>query len=161
MTASLSGLIAKIHIAKVQMGLTDDEYRALLQGQTGKESCKQMTGAELRAVMMECQRLGWRPTTPGPHVPLQGEVPSPEQVRRMARPSNWNDAGKNQMYRKIYAMICANQAHGWSWGYVRGTARKMFERSRQDVVLEWLTLQELHSLVSALAIHSSRLARRA
>ncbi|MBF0192482.1 MAG: regulatory protein GemA [Magnetococcales bacterium] len=159
MAASLSGMIAKIHIAKAQLGLTDDEYRALLHAQTGEESCKQMTEAQLRAVMMECQRLGWRPTIPGPQVPPLGEVQTPKQARWMARPSNWTDVARNQMYRKIYAMICANQAHGWSWGYVRGTAKKMFEKSHQDVVLEWLTTQELHSLVSALSYQSNRLRR--
>ncbi|MBF0339769.1 MAG: regulatory protein GemA [Magnetococcales bacterium] len=154
-----AGHIQKIHIAKTQLGLNDDAYRALLEAQTGKTSCSTMTDPELQTVLQEFQRLGWRPTIPGPPVPPVGEAQPPPQSRWMSRPTNWNEPTKNPSYRKIYAMICANEAHDWSWGYVRGTARKMFEKARGDVVLEWLTPQELHKLVSALAIHSARLKR--
>lgn len=44
-------LIAKIHLAKKDLGFDDDRYRALLLGVTGKDSCKDMTHLELNEVM--------------------------------------------------------------------------------------------------------------
>lgn len=40
-------LIRLIHIAKTQLKLDDDTYRAALVAATGKESCRKMTHAEL------------------------------------------------------------------------------------------------------------------
>ncbi|MEO5341084.1 MAG: regulatory protein GemA [Magnetococcus sp. MYC-9] len=149
----LSGLRAKIHIAKKQLGMTDDEYRALLLGNTGKESTREMSQREMVAVLSAFVRLGWQPvaTTAAKAVPAG---------RWMQRPSNWSEPSKNAMYRKLYALICANTAHGWNWGYVRGTAKNMFEKQKGDVVLEWLTGAELHALVSALQIAANRIQAR-
>lgn len=63
------GLIAKIHIAKSQLAMEDDSYRAMLQRVTGKESSADMTTAQLQSVIAEFGRLGFtgptRPTKPG------------------------------------------------------------------------------------------------
>ncbi|GAB0057438.1 hypothetical protein SIID45300_01766 [Candidatus Magnetaquicoccaceae bacterium FCR-1] len=159
MSMRATKLIAKIHIAKVQLGLDDNAYRALLESCTGKASCKEMTDRELRGVLREFERRGWKPAPPKPEAPPVG-IEIPPGSRWMARPSNWDDPEKRGMYAKIYAMICANKIHDWSWGYVRGTAKKMFEKTRGDVVLEFLSVAELHKLTSALAIHSWRLKQR-
>jgi phage gp16-like protein len=44
-------LIAKIHLAKKDLGFDDDRYRALLMGVTGKSSCRDMTYLELVDVL--------------------------------------------------------------------------------------------------------------
>lgn len=152
----------KIHIAKAQLGLSDDEYQAILLSVTGKASSKEMSGAELDAVLREMKRLGWQPAAPKPMAPPVG-LEIKLSAAWMSRPSDWDDIAKNPSYKKIYAMICANKSHGWSWGYVRGTAKAMLAKSKSgaEVVLEFLDAKELHSLVSALAIHSYRLKGRA
>ncbi|MEM9118484.1 MAG: regulatory protein GemA [Cyanobacteria bacterium P01_F01_bin.56] len=55
------GLLAKIHIAKKDLGLSDDEYRSLLEGCTGKRSCKGMSAPELNKVLARFRELGWVP----------------------------------------------------------------------------------------------------
>ncbi|MCA1975071.1 MAG: regulatory protein GemA, partial [Caenispirillum sp.] len=59
-------LIGKIHVAKAQMGLDEETYRALLQRVTGQTSSKACSISELESVVRECVNLGWTPkrTTP-------------------------------------------------------------------------------------------------
>ncbi|PZQ46326.1 MAG: regulatory protein GemA [Micavibrio aeruginosavorus] len=54
-----NGLIAKIHVAKKELCLTDDCYRDFLRGITGKESCTQMSEEQLDAVVSGFKRLGF------------------------------------------------------------------------------------------------------
>lgn len=58
------GLIAKIHVAKKQLALTDQNYRDTLRRVTGKESCADMTGPELQHVVDEFKRLGFSAPPP-------------------------------------------------------------------------------------------------
>lgn len=53
--------LARIHIAKKELGLDDDDYRAVLMRAAGKASSKDMTVAERNRVLDEMRRLGWRP----------------------------------------------------------------------------------------------------
>mgnify|MGYP000571888614 CR=1 FL=1 len=53
-------LIAKIHIAKVQLGFDDVVYRDFLQAQAAKESCSQMSLAELEKVLDAFKKRGFK-----------------------------------------------------------------------------------------------------
>ncbi len=54
-----TALLAKVHIAKKELAMHEDSYRALLQRITGKDSAAACAEAELQAVMDEFKRLGW------------------------------------------------------------------------------------------------------
>ena len=54
--------IAKIHVAKKDLALTDDTYRAIIERITGKESSADCSDAQLEAVLAEFKRLGWKAT---------------------------------------------------------------------------------------------------
>lgn len=56
-----AGLIGKIHVAKSQLGLDDDTYRAVLRRVTGKDSSSKCSITELENVKAEMVNLGWRP----------------------------------------------------------------------------------------------------
>jgi len=60
MTARKS-LTAKIHIAKKDMGLDDDNYQDLLVGVTGVSSSKKMSVSQMTQVMDKFHEMGWRP----------------------------------------------------------------------------------------------------
>jgi phage gp16-like protein len=51
--------IAKIHIAKKELALVDESYRALLLRVTGFESCKDCSESQLDAILKEFHRLGY------------------------------------------------------------------------------------------------------
>lgn len=58
----LNAMRAKIHIAKKDLGLTDDDYRAMLLLTVGKQSSKGMSYADLNKVLTLLQvKYGWKP----------------------------------------------------------------------------------------------------
>jgi phage gp16-like protein len=52
-------MLAKIHIAKKQLALEDDSYRAMLMRVAGQDSAATCTPAQLEAVIAEFKRLGF------------------------------------------------------------------------------------------------------
>ncbi len=56
--------LAKIHIAKKDLGLDDPTYRALLQRVAGVRSARDLDPAGCRAVLAELRRAGWTPKPP-------------------------------------------------------------------------------------------------
>ena len=55
-------MLAKVHVARKQMGLDDGAYRAVLTRVVGRDSAKDCSGAELERVLGEFARLGWSPS---------------------------------------------------------------------------------------------------
>lgn len=53
-------LIQLIHVAKRELGLDDETYRAALQGVCQKESCKGMTVSELEKVLAHFEAKGFK-----------------------------------------------------------------------------------------------------
>ena len=51
----------KLQIARRQLGMTDDDYRAMLERTTGKRSSKGLTARELGRALAEMERLGFKP----------------------------------------------------------------------------------------------------
>jgi phage gp16-like protein len=56
-----SGLLAKVQIARRQLALADEDYRAILERVTGRTSSKGLPDGALEAVLAEFRRLGWAP----------------------------------------------------------------------------------------------------
>lgn len=66
-------LLARVHLAKKELALHDDSYRAVLERIGGRSSAADIDDAGLVRVVAEFQRLGWKPRSfrPGskkPHV---------------------------------------------------------------------------------------------
>lgn len=55
--------LAKMHVAKRELGLDDDTYRAVLVRVTGKRSSKDMSERERQAVIDEFVRQGFKPAS--------------------------------------------------------------------------------------------------
>lgn len=53
--------LAKVHIAKKELGLDDGAYRAMLERITGRSSAKDCTEADLGRVLDELKAKGWKP----------------------------------------------------------------------------------------------------
>ncbi|MBS3961470.1 MAG: DUF1018 domain-containing protein, partial [Sandarakinorhabdus sp.] len=53
-------MLAKLHLAKKELGLPEEEYRAVLQRVTGIASAAAMRGAQLEDCLKEFARLGWQ-----------------------------------------------------------------------------------------------------
>lgn len=79
--------LAMIHVAKRDLGLDDDTYRAVLVRVTGKESAKVMSEAERRGVVEEMKRLGFKPASKGGRKGLSGPYAKKAQALWIAL---WN-----------------------------------------------------------------------
>ena len=55
-----SKIIQLIHIAKSQIGLSDEDYRAVLESTTKKTSCSDMSLFELDEVLKAMKKLGFK-----------------------------------------------------------------------------------------------------
>jgi hypothetical protein len=53
-------MISKIHVAKKDLALTDDTYRAVIERVTTKTSSADCSDPQLEAVLAEFARLGWK-----------------------------------------------------------------------------------------------------
>lgn len=68
-----SALLARVHMAKKELALADDSYRAILARIAGQDSAAAIDDAGLRRVIAEFERLGLkphrrRPASAKPHV---------------------------------------------------------------------------------------------
>lgn len=66
--------LAAIHVAKKQLGLDDETYRAVLVRVTGKASAGAMNEAERRNVVEELRRQGFKPAKKGLEGPFAGKL---------------------------------------------------------------------------------------
>jgi phage gp16-like protein len=55
-------MLAKIHVAKKQLALDDDEYRTMLRSVANVESAKDLSPAGAEKLMKHMERCGFRPT---------------------------------------------------------------------------------------------------
>lgn len=58
------GMLAKIHVAKKQLALTDDSYRDVVKRVTGADSSKDCTDGQLERLLGEFARLGFVAVSP-------------------------------------------------------------------------------------------------
>ena len=65
-TGARRAMLAKVHIARKELGLQDDDYRAVLQRITTHASASDCTDSQIDAVLDEFRRLGWTPKTKRP-----------------------------------------------------------------------------------------------
>lgn len=65
---SRNPMVAKLHIARKELGLDDETYRSILTRVTGKTSSKGLSDRHLAMVLAEFARLGWKPK-PSPRPP--------------------------------------------------------------------------------------------
>lgn len=79
--------LAAIHVGKKQLGLEEEDYRALLTRVTGKSSTKQMTDAERGRVVEEMRRLGFKQASSAPRKRLDGPFAAKLQALWIA---GWN-----------------------------------------------------------------------
>jgi len=69
--------LAKIHIAKKELGLTDQVYRDILQARFRKDSSAKLTSSQAFQLLNHFRSLGWKPKgtqkLPGMDIPADGQ----------------------------------------------------------------------------------------
>lgn len=122
------GKLAQIHIARQQLGLSEDEYRAILARAAGVRSAKELTDTTVGRVLHELRRLGFQPKAPR----RAGRVP--------------NNLNRHEMMGKIEALLSELKA---SWAYAEAIARQQTGIAK----LEWLTTEkQFRGVIAALDV---------
>jgi len=137
---SRKSLLAKVHIAKKDLGLDDDTYRLMLETLTGADSAAKLTVPQLVRVVADLRKQGW-----------QGQPQKPAAVRRGKPTARPEAAG---YLAKIEALLAEA---GRPWSYASGVARRMY---RADS-LEWLTAEQMRGVLTALSRDAARHGRPA
>jgi phage gp16-like protein len=137
LTSHRRSMLAKIHLARKELRLIEDDYRAILLKVTGRSSAKLCTDAELSAVIGELKRIGFRPqkaagSRPATHpgaakaramwISLHqlGAIKNPSEqaleafARRQLGCERLQWADQSLVYRLIEALKAIAERHGWS-----------------------------------------------
>lgn len=125
--------MAKIHIAKAQLGMDDETYRGVLARVAGVRSAKDLNSRQVGAVLAEFQRLGWTPTP----------------AKKAGRKAPNATAARKALTGKIEALLAEAQR---PWSYADAMALHMFKVER----VEWLEAGQLQRLVAALVYDAKR-----
>ncbi|MFZ5427101.1 MAG: phage protein GemA/Gp16 family protein [Thermodesulfobacteriota bacterium] len=136
---SKGSLLAKVHIAKKDMGLDDEAYRGLMERITGHRSAGDCAVHELVRAVAEFRRLGWSPTGKKSKSGKSGGRPA---------------QGKAKLMAKITALLAEGQRPD---AYAEAIARRMYKRDK----LNFCTPKELQGVIAALSKDAVRHGRRA
>lgn len=148
-------LLAKIHVAKKQLGLTDDEYRAMLDGNFGVDSAAHLDEQGLQRMIFVMQSYGF--------APRRGHARRGESRKRLPATLATDDTGLGR--KKLMAKIEAQLAEK---GRVEGTdmpwayAVSILKRQSGGVTkcFEHATPDQLRGVITALARDARRHDRR-
>ncbi|WP_165682140.1 gp16 family protein [Metapseudomonas otitidis] len=135
----MSAAARKIQIARRQLGMDDDTYRAMLMRTVGATTSKGLTPRQIGRVLAELERLGFQPTSPR-------KAPAGRKTAESA-------PERAALIGKINAQLAEAER---TIAYADGLARRMFQVER----VEWCDPDQLRRLVAALAYDAKRHGRR-
>ena len=128
--------LAKIHIAKKELGYSDDLYRDVLERITGQRSSAKMTDRQHIAVINEFKRLGWKPIAGG--------------KKQNGGKKKWREPSDNPMHRKIWALGKELDTRGY-WKQTWKAALRKFVKSETGVDdIDWLETRQASNVIEAL-----------
>lgn len=131
--------LAQIHIAKKQLGMDDDVYRAMLWGVARVRSAAELDHAGRQRVLEHLRASGFKPAPP--------RAPTP------GRPRNIDSEDRGPMLRKVEAILLSD---GRPWAYAHGIAKRMFDVDD----LAFCHEGQLHDIVAALEVDRRRRVKR-
>jgi phage gp16-like protein len=128
---------ALIHVAKSQLKMSEEDYRAVL-GSVGAASSKDLNPVQFDEVMRKFKSYGFV---------HGGRVPGSGSRKRQPRPAEKDP--RLPLLRKIAAILAAT---GLTDAYVDGISKKMFGIDRYG----WLNQEQLWKVVAALSVYVKR-----
>lgn len=130
--------MVKIHIAKKQLNLSDEQYRAILAGRGGAESSKDLDHAGRQRVLDYFKTLGFKPK-------------AATTSKRPARPTPSTDA--LPLVRRIRAQLISLDRKPDE--YADGIAKQMLG-DETPKFFEWCHVRDLERISKALTYQQNR-----
>lgn len=131
--------LAKIHLAKKQLGLDDGTYRDMLWSVARVRSSSELDFTGLQRVIA--------------HLTSRGFKPAPAKRADPDRPSNINSEDRGPALRKIEALL---SGAGRDWKYAHGIARRMFHVEH----CQFCSVEQLVKIIASLNYDEARRGRR-
>lgn len=151
-------LLAKIHVAKAQLGLTDAEYRSLLDGHFGAASAADLDLVELKRMVLVMQEYGF--------VPARGRARRGSSRKReipaTLAPGADDILGREPLMRKIEALLAEKgRCEGTEvpWAYAVGILKR--QSGGVTRCFEHATPEQLRGVIAALTGDAKRKGRYA
>ena len=133
-----NGDLGKIHIAKKQLGMSDEEYRAILQNHGGANSSKDLDHAGRKRVLDYFVFLGFKPK-------------ASSKTKRPARPTPSADA--LPLVRRIRAQLISLDRKPDE--YADGITKQMLG-DQAPAFYEWCNPRDLDRISQALTYQQNR-----
>jgi phage gp16-like protein len=130
--------ISKIHIAKKQLGLSEDEYRSILEGRGGAASAKDLDHAGRQRVLAYFKTRGFKPVAGA-------------KTKRPARPTPSADA--LPLVRRIRAQLISLDRKPDE--YADAVGKQMLGDAMPEF-FEWCHISDLERISKALGYHQNR-----
>ena len=130
MKSNRKALLAKVHIAKKELGLSDEIYRAVLEEKYGVRSAKELKIFELIDLCRHFEKLGWKSKPP------------------KGKPRACKE--REALLKKVF-VLCYNLGVPVP-EYATGIAKKMFGVD----YIGWCNPNQLHKIVAALMYQLKR-----
>ena len=155
-------MLAKVHLARKELGLNEADYRAVLARVTGVSSAAVMTSEQLHAALSEFRRLGWQQKS-SDRTRVSGRSPQSGPAGRASRESA-GDAGASRQPRPADHPAAKKARSLWislaQLGVVRNSgeqALEAFARRQLGVErLQWADQAQVYKLTEALKAMAER-----
>lgn len=162
-------MIAKIHVAKRQMALTDEDYRQMLLDTTGRLSSADCTNAELQAMIRHLSSKGFkaRKSDRAADHPAAtkaralwislyhlGAIDNPSEqalealAQRQLKVAKLQWANQAQCYKLIEALKAIAQRHGWNQKFIQTGGLKPIRADVQLRTLKVRLVERIRDLLS-------------
>lgn len=145
-------MLAKLHIARKQLGLEEEEYRSLLETVTGKRSAAELNTSEFVRVMERFVQMGFR--VDGRKKPSSQTSPKSGRGKKPTQKLSPQTRDKPELEKTQVDKIRALWIDGYHAGVIRnryesglnGFVRKRFKCDR----VEWLTWEQAQKCIEAI-----------
>ena len=151
-------LLAKVHIAKTQLGMTDDEYLTLLDSYYNVASAGLLGLTELKGLVLIMREYGFKPTKGSAKrkAARKKDIPAPLQ------PDADDPLATKPLLEKIEALLTEKgrvEGTHVPWGYAVAVLKK--QSGGVTRCFEHATAEQMRGVIAALTRDAKRKGRRA
>lgn len=155
---SRKAMLAKIHVAKKQLGLKDEEYRAMLDDRYGVDSAGKLEGKQLHDFLLALARVGFTATKGS----APGRANRKKAIPATLQPDADDPLGRTPYMKKIEALLTekgrVEKSHV-PWGYAVAILKK--QSGGVTKCFEHASVDQLKGVIAALVYDARRKGRYA
>ena len=158
-------MLAKIHVAKKQLGLKEEEYRDMLRGNFGVDSSAYLSMEQLRAFLGLLAGVGFKARKRGDAPDILSKAAGPDGETALSpgereRVEEYERSSRVRLLKKIEALLAEKgrvEGTDVPWGYAVAILKRQTDGATTS--LAGATAAELRGVVTALVRDAKRKGR--